>query len=60
MAFVTLTDLTGSIEGVIFPKVYESSKEDLIEDVVIAVQAVVSDRDGQKTIIINGIKKLDV
>ena len=59
MAFVTLTDLTGTIEGVVFPKTYESNKDVIVEDNVIAVQATVSDRDGQKTIIMNGIKKLE-
>lgn len=59
MAFITLTDFTGTIEGVIFPKTYESNKETLVIDTVVAVQATVSDRDGQKTIILNGIKILE-
>jgi len=58
MAFVTISDFTGSIEAVVFPKTYEKNKEVVVEDTVIAVQAVVSDRDGEKSVIINGIKKL--
>jgi DNA polymerase-3 subunit alpha len=59
MAFVTLRDFTGSIEAVVFPKTYLANKEILIEDTVIATQSTVSDRDGQKTIIINGLKRLE-
>jgi len=59
MAFVTLTDFTGSIEAVVFPKTYESNRELVQEDTVIAVQATVSDRDGELSVLINGIKKLE-
>ncbi|MFT7328043.1 MAG: DNA polymerase-3 subunit alpha [Crocinitomicaceae bacterium] len=59
MAFVTLTDFTGTIEGVIFPKTYEANRDLIIPDTVIAIQAIVSDRDGQKTIILNGLKALE-
>ena len=59
MAFVTLTDFTGTIEGVVFPKTYESNKHLIVPDTIIAIQAIVSDRDGQKTIILNGMKKLE-
>ncbi len=58
MAFVTLSDFTGSIEAVVFPKTYEKNREIIAEEQVIAVQAKVSDRDGAKSIIIEGIKKL--
>jgi DNA polymerase III subunit alpha len=59
MAFLTLTDFTGSIEAVIFPKVFEEYKEMIQEEVVIAARATVSDKDDQKTLIINGLKKLE-
>ncbi|MCA9352723.1 DNA polymerase III subunit alpha [Patescibacteria group bacterium] len=58
MGFVTLTDLTGSIEGVIFPQVYESNKEMLATDMVIAAQVQVAERDGEKSVIIRSVKPL--
>ena len=58
MAFITISDFTNSIEAVVFPKTYEKNREIIIEDTIIAMQAVVSDRDGEKSVIINGIKKL--
>ncbi len=59
MAFITVTDFTGSIEAVVFPKTYESNREIVVEDTIIAVQATVSDRDGELSVLINGIKKLE-
>ncbi len=58
MAFLTLSDFTSSIEAVVFPRVYKKNSDILKEDTIIAVQATVSDRDGQKSVIINGVKKL--
>jgi DNA polymerase-3 subunit alpha len=60
MAFITLTDFTGSIEAVVFPKTYESNRELVEADTVIAVQATVSERDGDLSVLINGIKKLEI
>ncbi len=59
MAFITLSDFTSSIEAVIFPKIFEKNKEILEQDAIIAVQATVSERDGVKSLLINGIKKLE-
>ena len=38
MAFVTIEDLTGSLECLIFPKVYEASKACLLEDAIVVVE----------------------
>ena len=59
MAFLTIRDFTSAIEAVIFPKTYTTNKDIILIDTIVAVQATVSDRDGQKSIIINGIKKLE-
>ncbi len=59
MAFLTISDFTSSIEAVIFPRTYKKNIDILIPDTIVALQAVVSDRDGQKSVIINGIKKLE-
>lgn len=59
MAFLTISDFTSSIEAVIFPRTYKKNKEIIVEDNIVAMQAIVSDRDGAKSVIINGIKKLE-
>lgn len=59
MAFLNLSDFTGTIEAVIFPKIFARHREILIHDSVVAVQAKVSLREGQKSILIEGIKKLE-
>lgn len=59
MAFITLSDFTGSIEAVVFPKTFEKNRDIIVEDTVVAVQAKVSNRDGEKSVIIEGIKKLE-
>ncbi len=58
MAFLTIADFTSSIEAVIFPKTFKRNQDLIIEDNIVAIQAIVSDRDGAKSVIINGIKKL--
>lgn len=58
MAFLTVSDFTGSTEMVVFPKTYAKHQEDIVEDAVIAVQGKVSHKDGQKSIIVEGIKPL--
>ena len=59
MAFITVTDFTGSIEAVVFPKTYEANREIVVEDTIIAMQATVSDRDGELSVLINGLKVLE-
>ncbi len=59
MAFIRLADFTSSIEGVVFPRNYKEQKDIFQEDNIIAVQASISDRDGEKSIIIHKAKKLE-
>jgi DNA polymerase-3 subunit alpha len=56
MAFIKLGDLTGSIEGVIFTKGFAELKDILIVDTVLAVSTRVSERNGEKSIIIEKAK----
>jgi len=48
MAFVTLEDLTGRTEVIVFPRTYKSVADILEEDVVVLVSAKVSKRDGEE------------
>jgi DNA polymerase-3 subunit alpha len=56
MAFVKVGDLTGSIEGVLFTKPFLELQGILIVDTVVAVQARVSERNGEKSILIEKAK----
>ncbi len=56
MAFVKVGDLTGSIEGVVFTKSFAELQDVLIVDTMVAIQARVSERNGEKSIIIEKAK----
>ena len=45
MGFITLEDLTGSIEGLIFPKVFERIQGTIAEDDVVVVTGKISIRE---------------
>jgi len=56
MAFVQLEDLSGSIELVIFPRVYEEAKEILTEDALLLVRGKVDFRDERAKLIVEAIE----
>jgi DNA polymerase-3 subunit alpha len=58
MAFITLSDLSGNIEGVVFPRLYKEHHDIIHEDAIVAVKAKVSERDGTRSIIVEGVKLL--
>jgi DNA polymerase-3 subunit alpha len=58
MAFIKLSDYSGSIEAVVFSKLYESQREVLVKDMIVALQGKVTERNGQKSIMIESIKKI--
>ena len=53
MAFLTLTDDTGSIDGVMFPKTYLEYKDNVYEGKVYIGDVKVDNRDGKMQVIIN-------
>jgi len=55
MAFLTISDQTGKIEAVVFPKTYELVKDLLVEDNVLYFKGKISFRDDQKSILIDQI-----
>lgn len=59
MAFITLEDLYGTIEGIVFPKVYEKCQDILHEDSIILVEGTIdaSEEDAPK-LICNKISEL--
>lgn len=59
MMFIRLADFSGSIEVVIFPKIFAEAKDMLITDQCIAIKARVSNRNDQISLIAEKIKKLE-
>lgn len=58
MAFLKISDLTDSIEAVAFPSVFKNSIEILVPEKCIALTGKVSLRNGEKSIIIEGVKEV--
>ena len=56
MAFVKIGDLTSSIEGVVFTKNYNDLKTILVADACVAIQARISERNGEKSVVIEKAK----
>ena len=60
MSFVTLEDVAGSLEMVVFPKVYGKHKHLLVEDQLLVVEGKVDVRDGKVQILADSITDLSV
>ncbi len=58
MAFIKISDFTGSIEAVVFPKLFKEHVTIIVEDVIIAIEGKVTIRNGEKSIAIEKIKRL--
>jgi DNA polymerase-3 subunit alpha len=59
MAFLKIKDFTDSMECVCFPKIYEKYKDIIEGDGCIAVKGTLSIRNGEKSILVDKIKKLE-
>lgn len=60
MAFLKIKDYTDSIECVIFPKTYEKFKDIIESSECIRVQGNLNERNGERSILVDKIAKLDV
>jgi len=58
MAFLKIADFTGSIEAVAFPSIFKESIDILVAEKCIALTGKVSNRNGEKSIIIEGVKEV--
>ena len=58
MAFIKITDKTGSMEAVVFPKSFEKYKEILTADTCIAIKGKISERNGEKSMLADIIKQI--
>ncbi len=58
MAFLKISDLTDSIEAVAFPSIFQASVDILVPEKCIAFSGKVSNRNGEKSIIIEAVKEI--
>ncbi len=58
MAFLKISDLTDSIEAVAFPSIFKESVDILVPEKCIAFSGKVSNRNGEKSIIIEAAKEI--
>ncbi len=58
MAFLKISDLTDSIEAVAFPSIFKESIDILVPEKCIAFSGKVSNRNGEKSIIIEAVKEV--
>jgi DNA polymerase-3 subunit alpha len=59
MAFVKLTDMTDTLELVLFPEAFFAHKEFFeVPDKCIKVKGKISERNGEKTMIVERVKEL--
>jgi DNA polymerase-3 subunit alpha len=58
MAFLKISDYSDSIEAVIFSKQYDANKDFLVKNNIIALQGKVSERNSEKSIAIDSLKKI--
>ena len=59
MAFVTLEDMYREIDAVLFPKTYQKYKDSIKESDIVLVFGKCNMRNGQISLIINDMKKLE-
>ena len=59
MAFLKIKDFTDSMECVCFPEVYEKFKDIIEGDGCVAVKGAISERNGEESILVDKIKKLE-
>ena len=59
MAFVKIQDLTGTIECVVFPKVFTASPNLWVNDAILQITGRIDQRDDRSTIIVESAKYID-
>lgn len=58
MAFVTISDFSGSSEAVVFPRTYREFKNQIAPDKCLAIKATLNTRNGEKGFAIERVKEL--
>ncbi len=60
MAFVKVEDLYGQIEAILFPKVFEKSRDILKEEEIVRISGKLQIKDGNPQIIADSVEKFEV
>ncbi len=58
MAFIKISDFAGSVDAVIFSKLYTSTRDILVKDTIIALEGKVTERNGERSIMIESFKRI--
>lgn len=58
MAFIEIADKTGSMEGVIFPKLYQAKRDVIVGDACVALKGKVNERNGERSFVVEGVRGL--
>jgi DNA polymerase-3 subunit alpha len=58
MALIRLRDYKGAIEVAVFPETYKRYKSSIIMDSPLVIRGKVATRNGEKTLVVDEIKKL--
>jgi DNA polymerase-3 subunit alpha len=59
MIFVKISDLSDSIESVVFPKIFEEFQDILVPESCIVVKGTLSLRNGEKSVLIDKVKLME-
>ncbi len=58
MVFIKVTDLTGSVDAVVFPRIFDEFRQLIVLDNCIAIKGKVSKRNSETSLIVDKIKAL--
>ena len=58
MAFIKISDLTDSIEAVVFPSLFKTCIDVIVPEKCIALSGKISNKNGEKSIIIEAVKEI--
>jgi DNA polymerase-3 subunit alpha len=58
MAFIKISDFSGTIEAVVFSKLFDTTKDILLPDTIIALKGKVTERNGERSLMIESFKKI--
>jgi DNA polymerase-3 subunit alpha len=58
MAFIAISDFSGSAEAVVFPRTYREYRELIVPDKCLAIKATVNTRNGEKGFVLERVKGL--
>jgi DNA polymerase-3 subunit alpha len=56
MAFIKLSDFSGTIDAVVFSRLFETIKDILVKDTIVAMKGKVTERNGEKSLMIESLK----